>query len=212
MFLANKISAFNRNRKWNIFLQKINPLRSDKILDVGFTDVEYSSNDNYLEKNYPHQNNITALGVDDFVNFEKKYPQVRVLKYDGNKFPLSDNEFEICWSNATIEHVGGREKQVMFLKEIVRVSNKAFITTPNRNFPIEVHTRLPLAHLLPKKIFDKILNMLGIKWATGDYMNLLTLRDVKGLLRDAGITNYEIIKNKLLFFTLDFVIIFNKNK
>ena len=48
-----------------------------------------------------------------------------------------------------IEHVGGRDRQRQLVSEAIRVGRRVFITTPNRRFPIEVHTRLPLVHWLP---------------------------------------------------------------
>ena len=53
------------------------------------------------------------------------------------------------FSNAVIEHVGGRAEQRRFVDESLRVAPRAFVTTPNRWFPVEVHTRLPLVHWLP---------------------------------------------------------------
>ena len=129
--------------------------------------------------------------------------------YDGNRFPFENKKFDVCWSNAVIEHVGDKTKQIMFLKEIKRVANRAFVTTPNKFFPIEVHTCVPLLHFLPKKLFDKYLLFIGQKWATGNYMNLLSLKDIGIFLKESGISRYKIIKNKLLFFTLDFIIYFN---
>ena len=208
MSFAYKISKYNRRRKWKIFLKIIKPSFNTTILDVGFTENEYSETDNFLEKNYPYPQNITALGIYTPKKFLERYPQVKAVKYDGKKFPFNDQEFDVCWTNATIEHVGSKENQIMFLKEIKRVAKAAFITTPNKYFPIEVHTRTPLLHFLPKKLFDKYLFLIGKKWATGSYMNMLSLKDIKELLMDVGISNYRIIKNRLLFFILDFVIIF----
>ena len=37
------------------------------------------------------------------------------------------------------------------MSEALRVAPRAFVTTPNRWFPIEVHTRLPLVHWLPER-------------------------------------------------------------
>ena len=51
-----------------------------------------------------------------------------------------------------IEHVGGEEEQRRFVAEALRVGRRAFITTPNRWFPVEVHTRLPLVHWLPDAV------------------------------------------------------------
>ncbi|HKZ39808.1 MAG TPA: methyltransferase domain-containing protein, partial [Candidatus Hodarchaeales archaeon] len=175
MSFAHKVSGFNRQRKWTLFLQEIAPHPDMRILDVGFSDIEYSPNDNFIENHYPYPEKLTALGVDEPNNLLKRYPRVNAVQYSGDIFPFSDKEFDVCWSNAVIEHVGNQEKQLIFLREIKRVSRKAFITTPNRYFPIETHTRTPLLHYLPKKSFELYLSVIGKKWASGEYMHLLSI-------------------------------------
>lgn len=208
MSLAHRFSKYNRDRKWNTFLSEITPAPTMSILDVGFSDEEYSSTDNYIEKHYEPIEMLTALGVDNPEKFKKRYPAVRAVNYGGGIFPFQDKEYDVAWSNAVIEHVGDRSDQLIFLKEIRRVSKRAFITTPNKHFPIEVHTRTPLLHYLPKPIFDRYLVLVGKEWAAGEYMNLLSLAAMEALLVDAGISEYKIIKNRIAGFTLDFVIIF----
>ncbi|MHB1189707.1 MAG: class I SAM-dependent methyltransferase [Armatimonadota bacterium] len=190
-----------------MFLLIMHPTEITRILDVGFSDKEYGPSDNFLEKHYPYKENIIALGIDEPREFKARYPQVEAIRYDGKTFPFEDKSFDICWSNAVIEHVGSTDDQIFFLKEIERTSNTAFITTPNRFFPIEVHTRVLLLHYLPKHIFDAFLKLIGKRWAMGRYMNLLSLRQIHKLMRLAGISNYRIIANKLYGITLDFVII-----
>ncbi len=208
MSLAHRVSAFNRQRKWSLFLREIAPTESTRVLDVGFSEEEFSAADNFLEKHYPHPEKLTALGIDTAKKFRERYPLVTVVRYSGGEFPFADKAFDVAWSNAVIEHVGDRDRQLLFLREIRRVSSRAFVTTPNRRFPVEVHTRVPLLHYLPKRQFDRCLRLMGKAWATGSYMNLLSLSDLKRLLTDAGIDDYEIFKNKLAGFTLDFVAIF----
>ena len=203
---ARKISETNRKGKYRYFIETMKPGPATHILDVGYTDDDAYDGINFLEKNYPHKANITALGIEDPVVFKKKHPEVNVVTYDGKVFPFKNKSFDIAWSNAVIEHVGDYEKQKFFLSELLRTSKKIFITTPNRLFPVEVHTRLPLLHYLPKKYFDRILKLLGKKWATGNYMFLLTENDLRRMLRELGITRYTIRYNKLLFFTMDFVL------
>jgi hypothetical protein len=212
MSLAYKISAVNRNRKWDIFLREICPNPELHVLDVGFSENEYSPTDNYIEKYYPYPEMLTALGVNTPNMFKERYPKIKAFQYDGNVFPFGDKEFDVCWSNAVIEHVGNFDKQQFFLSEVKRVASKAFLTTPNKLFPIEVHTRTPLLHYFPKKIFDSYLRLIGKTWATGNYMNLLSINDIQRLLTKAGIGNYRIIENKLLGFTMDFIIIFEYRK
>lgn len=209
MKIAEKVQGFNRNRKWGVFNKHILFEKSTQIIDVGFNDIEYSAFDNYLEKKYPYQQNITALGVVGKNNFNKNYPLVNAVLYDGKNFPFSNKSFDVCWSNAVIEHVGGFAEQLYFIKEMFRVSNQVFFTTPNRFFPIEVHTRTPLLHIISSSLFEKYLKLIGKSWATGSYMNLLSKKQLVLLMEKANVTNYKIIRDRVLCFTLDFVVIIN---
>jgi len=204
---AVKISTKNRQKKYDYFLEQMQPNKDTRILDVGFTDDDPYPGINFLERNYPYKKNITALGIEDAPKFKKNFPEVKVVLYDGNYFPFANNEFDIAWSNAVIEHVGSYDKQKLFLSELVRTSKNIFITTPNRWFPIEVHTRLPFLHYLPKKYFDKVLWVVGKSWASGSYMNLLSINDIKRMLNELNIKNYVIERNKKFFATMDFVLI-----
>ena len=207
MSIINKISTFNRNRKYNYFIEVFNPQATDSLLDVGFTDNDDLGIGNYLERYYPYQSQITALGITGCESFSKRYPEVKVIVYDGKIFPFEDKSFDIGWSTAVIEHVGDNDAQLLFLKELLRTCKQVYFTTPNKYFPIELHTRIPLLHWLPKHIFDSIIKFTSKKWAAGDYMNLLSGRQIKSLLKKAGVTNYTIKKNRLGGFAMDFCIV-----
>ena len=207
MGIAEILSARNRQKKWDRFLRVFAITESTRVLDVGFNENEYSSVDNFLEKKYPHTEMITALGMEEPVKFRARYPKVRAMKYDGAVFPFDEDSFDICWSNAVIEHVGDFDRQVNFLKEINRVAKSFYITTPNRYFPVEVHTRIPFLHWLPKPAFDWCLVRLGKAWAAGPYMNLLSLADIRSVCAEAGIVDFEVVPNRLMGFTLDYVVI-----
>ena len=200
--------CFNNKRKGDIFIWEKAQDEINRILDVGYSENESSHIDNYIEKHYPYPEKLTALGIDVPDKFRTNYPKVTAVHYDGANFPFENNAFDICWSNAVVEHVGNREKQLFFLKEIKRVSKSGFLTTPNRYFPVEVHTRTPLLHYFPRVVFEKYLALVGKGWACGDYMHPVSISELKALLRDAGLVKYKIFKNKLLGFTLDFVVIY----
>lgn len=206
MSIAFRVSGYNRKRKFDQFLNTFSIDAATTILDVGYADEEYTGFDNYLERHYPYPENITALGVVEPKEFGARYPKVRTVVYDGTVFPFADKQFDICWSNAVIEHVGDYDRQLFFLKEVKRVSRAAYLTTPNVFFPVEVHTRVPFLHWLPRETFNRFITAIGRGWAAGDYMYLLSLRQVKKLLADAGITDYTITKNRILGFTMDFVV------
>ena len=202
--LASAISAKSRTKKWLQFLQWSQTTPSTTIIDVGVNTHEYSANDNLLERLYSYPENITAIGLEsDWTEFRSRYPQVITETADGTRLPFPDQSFDIAYSNAVIEHVGDRQKQLAFLREMKRVAKKGYLTTPNRFFPVEVHTRIPLLHLiLPKRHFDWFLRKIGKEWATGNYMHLLSAHDLQTLVGEAGINNYTLIKNRFCGFPM----------
>lgn len=208
---SSRVSHWNRQRKWRLFEREINPQPATRVLDLGYSDEEYSATDNFIEKHYPYPEMLTALGIDEPRRFQERYPRVKTIQYDGVDLPFEDNTFDVVWSNAVIEHVGDRSAQLRFLQEVHRVSRRAFITTPNRSFPVEVHTRTPLLHYLPKTVFDRYLGLIGKSWAAGSYMRLLSLREIKSLLDEAGIVTYKIYRNRLFGLTLDFVVVIGRS-
>ncbi|MBM2833965.1 MAG: hypothetical protein HW406_1126 [Candidatus Brocadiaceae bacterium] len=132
----------------------------DRILEVGVEDHEHAPVANFLIKKYPYPENITALGIGNLSEFQRKYPAVKTVVYDGRMFPFEDKSFDIAHSNAVIEHVGNFEAQKLFLKEMTRVSKRGMINTPNRYFLVESHTRIPFLHWAPQNIYDKCLNLI----------------------------------------------------
>jgi hypothetical protein len=74
---------------------------------------------------------------------------------------------------------------------------------------VEVHTRTPLLHYLPESLFDRYLALAGKARASGDYMHLLSEFDLRTRLSQAGIEDYRLMKNRLLGFTMDFVVLAN---
>lgn len=200
----DRIRYKSRMAKFNLIMNFFKPGPADRFLEVGVANKEYSIIDNFVIKVYPYRENITALGVGDFSKFNAKYPDVNTFTYDGTSFPFLDKYFDIAHSNAVIEHVGPFRSQELFIKEIVRVSKRGMITTPNKYFPIETHTKLPILHWLRKERFDRCLRWLGKDWAAGEYMFLLGEKDLVLLAESAGIKNYRLIKNRFLGLTMTF--------
>jgi SAM-dependent methyltransferase len=207
MNLVQRISLFNRNRKWRTFLDEIQPTPQTTVLDVGFANREVSPTANYIERHYPWPENLTALGLDEPTEFRRRYPKVKAVRYDGVDFPFADQTFDVVWSNAVIEHVGGFDRQVHFLKEMLRVGRRVFFSTPNRGFPMELHTRMPFVHWLPKPACDRILQRIGKGFATGDYMHLLYKSDLRRILAQAGASHARFHANRILGLAMDYVVV-----
>jgi len=179
MRLADSISLRSRERKLRLFLQELRPTADTTVLDVGADEVGFGEGDgcatmNFFEELYPWPERITALGLHDGAGFRARYPRIPYVQGDACALPFEDGAFDIVFSNAVIEHVGGRERQRQFVSEAIRVGRRVFITTPNRRFPIEVHTRLPLVHWLPDAVSHRVYDVTGKE--IGAEVDLLTRR------------------------------------
>jgi SAM-dependent methyltransferase len=162
--LASRISLRSREQKLRLFLELLEPGPDTTVVDVGVTDASFGagSTDNFFEALYPWPDRITAVGDTGLERFRAAFPQVRAVQADGRELPFRDGEFDLGFSNAVVEHVdGGREGQRRFVHELARVAQRVFVTTPNRFFPVEVHTRLPLVHWLPPSVRDRLVRARG---------------------------------------------------
>jgi len=171
------------------FLLSVRPNSQDTILDVGATSDQIYDFSNYLEAWYPHKSKITAVGIDDAEFLQELYPGVTFLKADGRELPFADETFDVVHSSAVLEHVGSRENQMQFIRELTRVARRAvFMTTPDRWFPVEVHTVLPFVHWLPAPWFRAILRQLGHNMLSREEnLNLLTAGDLQRMCRKIGV-------------------------
>jgi SAM-dependent methyltransferase len=170
--VASRVSLRSRKRKLELFLESFEPGPASSVVDVGVTNAAFGdgSSDNFFEALYPWPEQVTAVGATELDVFAAAFPRVRAVRADGRDLPFADGEFDFGFSNAVLEHVaGGREGQRRFVHELCRVSRRVFVTTPNRWFPLEVHTLLPFAHWLPEGArtrlipFDDVLDPLGPK-------------------------------------------------
>src|SRR5262245_12529578 len=148
----------------------------DTILEVGVTvDRSYLSS-NYVEAWYPDKCRITTVGIDDAAFLKDIYPGMSFVQANGLDLPFQDNSFDVVHSSAVLEHVGTFDNQKKFISECGRVARKAvFLTTPNRWFPVEVHTIFPLVHWLPKPIFRSLMRHTGRPFFADEAnLNLMT--------------------------------------
>jgi ubiquinone/menaquinone biosynthesis C-methylase UbiE len=128
--------------------------------------------------------------------------------------PFGDRTFDFVHSSAVFEHVGNREKQVQFLRELWRVARKGmFVTTPNRWFPIEFHTVLPLVHWLPTPVYRKIFSALGRDFfADVENLNLISRRGLARAAVRAGIDRFQITTVSLFGWPTNLLLIANKSR
>ena len=179
--IASRISYIARKRMFDRFMAVMQPQSYHTVLDIGVTsDLSYRES-NYFEKLYPYQSQITCIGTEDGSHLETLYPGLRFTQIvPGERLPFEDKSFDIAFSNAVIEHVGNSSSQRKFVAEACRVAKRVFITTPNRWFPVEPHTSIPLLHYLPKSIFRSAVRRTPFSyWADEQNLNLLTAAEFR---------------------------------
>ena len=187
MRLADAVSLRSRRRKLRLFLDELRPTEETTVLDVGADEVGFAARGgesgcvthNFFEEHYPWPERVTALGVHDGARFRERYPATTYVQGDACALPFQDSAFDIVFSNAVIEHIGGPERQRLFVREALRVGRRVFLTTPNRWFPVEVHTHLPLVHWLPDRFAHRAYHLAGKGFARENH--LLGPRELRSL-------------------------------
>jgi SAM-dependent methyltransferase len=152
-----------REKIFSLFMNEFRPTRASRILDLGVSDEE-NDGANILEKLYPYQDRLTCAGLGDGRLVLSSYPGIKFIKiFPGQPFPFQDGAFDVVYSNAVLEHVGGQKERQRFILELLRVARAAFITVPNRWFPVEHHTGIPLLHF-NKRLFRLIVRRTAMSY------------------------------------------------
>jgi len=164
--LAARASLWNRRRKLALFLETMRPGPETRVVDVGVGDTGFgtepgvAASHNFFEALYPWPERITAVSDVPLPNFAREFPLVRTVTASGTELPFEDDAFDVAFSNAVVEHVGARDQQRRFIAELCRVAPRVFLSTPNRWFPLETHTLVPLVHWLPRGQADRAMHAL----------------------------------------------------
>ena len=207
----DKIVLKKRLEISNIINNIIKGLQIHDALDIGTTSDDKNASSNIVIKNIKNIDKFKCIS-DQMVNsnfFNKKLKKSITEEFSEKE--LYEFSSDLVISNATIEHVGGELKQKKMLENIIKLTKKIFIiTTPNRFYPIELHTKIPLLHWFPKPIYRKILKIIGLPfYANEENLNLVGIRELKEMLNNQKIT-YEIKFIKLMFFKSNIIIIGKK--
>lgn len=144
--IGERLAIAARDRIYDDMIRHCRPGRDDAILDVGVSDVVTDAA-NMMERKYPYPERITAVGLGDGQAFRAAYPKVVYRRIRANRpLPFADKAFDVAVSNAVLDHVGSGANQAAFVRELCRVADRVFISVPNRYFPVEHHTMIPLLH------------------------------------------------------------------
>ena len=214
-FIDNIIKK-KRSEMLNILNKNIKDNDIESFLDVGTTEENELESSNYFVKNFYKikiKNSISDQEIknNNFNKFLRKS-----ITSDFLETEIENYKSDLVISSATIEHVGSYENQIKMLENIIKLTNKYFfITTPNRFFPIDFHTKLPIIHMLPKKIHRKILSLINLKeYAEEENLNLLDENTINKLINTQQNATFKIriFKVKLFGLTSNLLIFGEKIK
>ena len=162
-----------RRRMLADFMRMSKPSPADTILDIGASEV-ITDGANFLESNYPYRDKIICAGLGDGATIVAAYPGVSYRRVEaGAPLPFPDKHFSIATCNAVLEHVGSDEARRVMIAEMLRVAQRVFIAIPNRWFPVDSHTVLPLIHYWPSA-FRAVCKLIGKgHWADPKNLELI---------------------------------------
>ncbi|SRR6056297_517816 len=178
----------------------------ESVLDVGVSPTEWSDQVNIFLKNFHDTPSLyTGLAVEDISELARQHADKTFCQYDGAIFPFKDDAFDWVFSNAVIEHVGGRESQLLFLREMRRVSHRVFFTTPNKYFPIESHTNVLFRHWSSRG-FYRWCRENNPHWHE-ENLQLMSGRYLRKLLDEADVGPYRLSANHILGWPMTYTVV-----
>lgn len=164
--LKNDAALAARRKIFNLFMRELAPASQARVADFGVSGHDEHPAHYFFETFYPYTANLTAIGreAEDARWMAERFDGLTFLEADLRSIPLADNYFDAGICNAVVEHAGCQEQQAALVREVCRVSRSVMFTTPNKGFPVELHTFLPFVHWLPDPAFRRVLHWLGFKY------------------------------------------------
>ena len=180
------------------------------LLDIGTTEDSSADSSNVFCKMLNKIKIHKSISNQKITNKRFKSTIKKSITSKFSKEIIDTFKSDLVLSSATIEHVGSNKNQITKVSNMIYLSREyVVISTPNRFYPIELHTKFPLLQWLPKVIFRKILLFLNMKYfADEKNMNLLSKSDLKKILNIfSQKIDYKIHNIYFLGFVSNFLVI-----
>jgi hypothetical protein len=184
--IAGNASRTVRRRQYDWLLGQIGGANGKTVLDHGSTPDTASADSNcFIEWLLADGATVYATSPEDLAHLPGIFPGLRLLPWPPQD--AAHPPFDLVVSSSVLQHVGNREAQVAYVSDVLRLSERLFLTTPNRRHWLEFHTKLPLLHWLPKERHRAVLARLGMSfWASEGNLNLLERPELERIMDEAA--------------------------
>lgn len=145
------------------------PIKNFDMLDIGAGDGTISSH-------FSEKNKVYCVDIED----QRINKKAIFKKVNSTKLPFKNELFDIVISNQVIEHLQNQKEHLTEIKRVLKKEGVCYLATPNKNFPVKPHYKIPLIHYLPNKYFYGILKKLGIH---NEDIFLISYNNLKNLFK-----------------------------
>lgn len=169
-----------------------------RILDVGGSEEAWQNIwDPRLDSS-----SITLLNLEP-KRVSGRFPMTAVVGDVRNLTRFNDREFDLCFSNSLIEHLGTWADQLRAAGEMRRIARGYFVQTPYRYFPVEPHYQVPFWAHLPIRMRTVLHQQFDLGWMQAqrdqaiartevEQIRLLTMTEMQKLFPDAELRREKI--------------------
>jgi SAM-dependent methyltransferase len=162
----------------------IRPLENKKMLD-------YGCGSGHIARYFAARNDVTAADIADHRDADQR-DGMRFVLIEAGRLPLEDGSFDIVLLNHVITYVPDPEGLMLEVRRILRDDGVCYFSLPNRNFPLEAHSKIPFIHYLPWPVFFAIFKRV---MGSDQPVHLLSYRDMVRLIHAAGFKAREYTVN-----------------
>ena len=180
----NDLALRTRRTIFDVFMREIAPGPDASVADFGVSGHNDHPVHYFFEDLYRYTEKLSAVGreAEEATWMAARFPGLTFIEADLRSIPVADGYFDAGICNAVVEHAGSNSDQQALVREVCRVCRNVLFTTPNKRFPLELHTFLPIVHWLPDPAFRRSLRWLGLDYfAEIDNLNPLDAQEFLSL-------------------------------
>lgn len=184
MSVWRRVLATQQQALYERFAELYPPRAGVGVINIGVNANLEQRHQYFLESRYPFLESVVGCGLETGEHYERLFPAATYRQVSRDApLPFEDGEFDLAFCSAVVEHVGNHQAQRSFVEDTLRVAKRAFFTTPNRWYPVELHTLIPLLHYLPTPIYRHMYRKLGFEFfSQEENLNLLDRKSLERLV------------------------------